>query len=266
MLRVTAALALAASLAAGAVQAQPIVFRDPVGDDRGPGTYVYPQDPGYVRGGFDIVALKIEEKGEVVEFTVTVNGDIANPWKQPGGWSHQFPIVFIAAGEIGGFEPIPGLNVGVDFGGWDYAVLMSPQGRDVVRREIGEKAPGLTDRLLVPARSRVEGRSIIVSVPRAALPDGDPARWAYQVVMQRSEGFPSGDALLMGVVNQEAGAHRFGGGRDDNCDPHVIDILAGGGQGEAAEAQAQFDALGEFTCGAGGEAESAAIIPMIPVP
>ena len=53
--------------------------------------------------------------------------------------------------------------------------------------------------------------------------------------MQSNEGFPDGKDLLTRKVNEYEGQHRFGGGTDGDCDPHVIDILAGNGTGAADE-------------------------------
>ena len=49
--------------------------------------------------------------------------------------------------------------------------------------------------------------------------------------MQSNEGFPAGNDLLTRKVNEYEGQHRFGGGNDGDCDPHVMDILAGKGAG-----------------------------------
>jgi len=57
------------------------------------------------------------------------------------------------------------------------------------------------------------------------LGEGDPATWGYQVIMQSNEGFPAGTDLLTRKVNEFEGQHRFGGGTDYDCDPHVMDIL-----------------------------------------
>ena len=60
---------------------------------------------------------------------------------------------------------------------------------------------------------------------------GDPTTWGYQVVMQSNEGFPAATDLLTRKVNEYEGQHRFGGGNDGDCDPHVMDLLAGDGDG-----------------------------------
>ena len=44
----------AGSLAAGTALGAKLEFKDPVGDENGPGTYVYPTDAVYSPGSFDI--------------------------------------------------------------------------------------------------------------------------------------------------------------------------------------------------------------------
>ena len=57
--------------------------------------------------------------------------------------------------------------------------------------------------------------------------------------MQSNEGFPAPTDLLTRKVNEYEGQHRFGGGTDSDCDPHVMDLLAGNGVGDASEVEAQ---------------------------
>ena len=61
--------------------------------------------------------------------------------------------------------------------------------------------------------------------PRSLGGSGDPSTWKYQVFMQSNEGFPADDDLLTRRVNEFEGQHRFGGGTDYDCDPHVMDML-----------------------------------------
>ena len=83
---------------------------------------------------------------------------------------------------------------------------------------------------------------------------GDPSQWGYQVVVQSNEGFPAGKDLLTRKVNEYEGQHRFGGGTDGDCDPHVMDILAGNGKGDAAEVEAQHKML-KYECNPDGTRE-----------
>jgi carbohydrate-binding DOMON domain-containing protein len=252
----TAALLALCLAASSPALAQSLVIVDPAGDDKGPGTYVYPADPVHVAGAFDLTRFEMTPGEDHVEFAVTVASDITNPWRLAYGFSLQFPIVFIAAAEEGHQEAIPGMNVSFDMLGWDKAVLMSPQEPSFIRREIGSKAPALADALVVPSRIRAEGRTITARVPRSALPAADPAEWAVQVVMQRNDGFAPGGSLMMTAVNEFEGQHRFGGGRDGDCDPHVIDILT-------PEGQDQFAVLKDYACGPDGEPGRMAVLPMI---
>ena len=57
--------------------------------------------------------------------------------------------------------------------------------------------------------------------------------------MQSNEGFPAKTDLLTRKVNEYEGQHRFGGGNDGDCDPHVMDCLAGSGTGDKAEDRQQ---------------------------
>ncbi len=86
---------------------------------------------------------------------------------------------------------------------------------------------------MVPRRTRGAGRTISAKVKLEDLGGGDPATWGYQVVMQSNEGFPDKADLLTRKVNEFEGQHRFGGGNDGDCDPHVMDILARQGRGQA---------------------------------
>ena len=55
--------------------------------------------------------------------------------------------------------------------------------------------------------------------------------------MQSNEGFPARTDLLTRKVNEYEGQHRFGGGTDTDCDPHVMDLLAGDAVGDAARSR-----------------------------
>jgi len=74
--------------------------------------------------------------------------------------------------------------------------------------------------------------------------------------------FPDGKDLLTRKVNEFEGQHRFGGGTDYDCDPHVIDILAGKAEGAADEAQAQHDML-KYECNPDGSTKQGAVLKMV---
>ena len=91
---------------------------------------------------------------------------------------------------------------------------------------------------------------------------GDPAKWGFQVVMQSNEGFPDKADLLTRKVNEFEGQHRFGGGNDGDCDPHVMDCLAGKGTGDKSELDAQHKMLA-YECNPDGTSKKMATLSMI---
>ncbi len=249
---------------ASALAAQEVSFKDPTGDDNGPGTYTYPTDTVYKPGSFDLTGLTVSEKGGKVTIDVGVNSALEDPWGMKTGFSVQMIFVFVKTGTSGGqTKGIPGTYVqfAAD-SGWDKCIILSPQGASRVKSEVGTKAADLAGAIVVPGRVKGSGRTISATVDKKDLGDGDITKWGYQVIVQSNEGFPDGKELLTRRVNEYEGQHRFGGGNDGDCDPHVIDILAGNGTGDASEVQAQHDML-KYECNADGTSKSMATLTMV---
>jgi len=258
-----AACLLLAVAAASATAADKLTFADPRGDDNGPGDYVYPTDAAYTRGSFDLTELEVSWNKKNIDFEVSVDGRLEDPWGMGGGFAVQMIFVFIDTGEGGNTDTLPGLNVKFAEGHeWDYVVILSPQKKSRVTSEIGTKAEAMEDVILVPSRTRGRGKTISGSVKLEDLGGGDPATWGYQVAVQSNEGFPQDGDLLTRKVNEYEGQHRFGGGTDYNCDPHVIDILAGKAKGEDSEVRAQHEMLA-YECDDEGKATKSATLKMI---
>jgi carbohydrate-binding DOMON domain-containing protein len=233
------------------LSAQTVSFQDPAGDDDGPGTYVYPTDAVYTRGSYDLTGFTLTKKGTKFEAKVDVAAPLADPWQMGTGFSVQMVFVFIDMdGKTGSghTEGLPGLNIRfAPSSAWEKVILLSPQAPSRVNSEVETKASGLEKDVIVPRRTRGSGHSILSTIDAALLGDGDPTTWSYQVVMQGNEGFPSGNDLLTRKVNEYEGQHRFGGGNDEDCDPHVLDLLAGSGSGAKDEIAAQHKMLA-YTC------------------
>jgi carbohydrate-binding DOMON domain-containing protein len=258
------ALALAACAFASA-SAQEVSFKDPVGDDDGPGKYVYPTDPVYKKGSFDLTGLRVVQKGDKLTFEVSVNSDIEDPWgmPEPAHFSVQMPIVFVKTGPGGQTKGLPGLNVQfAKEDAWTRVVILSPQPAGRVRSEVKQKAADLKDAIVVPDEVTAEGRTIRATVDRKLFGEGDITKWGYQVVMQSNEGFPDKTDLLTRKVNEYEGQHRFGGGNDGDCDPHVMDVLAGKGKGDKSEIEAQHQML-SYECGPDGSSKKMATLRMV---
>lgn len=134
-------------------------------------------------------------------------------------------------------------------------IILSPQSPTRVRNEVSQKVPAaLKGDVVVPDRTRGAGRTISASVSLKDLGEGDPSKWGWQVVMQSNEGFPAGTDLLTRKVNEYEGQHRFGGGTDTDCDPHVMDIL-----GDQAAQKEQL----AYECNPDGTAKTKATLKMV---
>jgi hypothetical protein len=261
-----AVLTLAASLlGAPALAADKVSFKDPTGDDNGPGTYKYPTDTVYRRGAFDLTDFTFDKKGTKADITVGLNTTLEDPWKMGTGFSTQMVFVFIDTDGkegSGNTDAPPGLNVKFHpANAWERVVVISPQGSSRVKAEAGNKAAALKDVIIVPSTVKGAGRKIKATIDTTGLM-GDPSQWGFQVVVQSNEGFPAGNDLLTRRVNEFEGQHRFGGGNDGDCDPHAIDVLAGQGKGDASEVQAQHTML-SYECGEEGASKKMATLTMV---
>ncbi len=251
------AVGVAAALALGAGAALAVEFSDPRGDDKGPGNYIYPTDPVYKAGSFDLVKFKAEKRGGDVEFSVDVGSNLEDPWGMGGGFAVQMVFVFIKTGAGGHTDTPPGLNLKFAPGQeWNKVVVLSPQKKARVTGEADAKAGALAKDVVVPNITRGRGRTITGSVPLADLGgDGNVDGWSYQVVMQSNEGFPAAGDFLTRKVNEYEGQHRFGGGNDGDCDPHAMDVLDGP---DAKQAE-----MLAHECAADGTAKKMATLKMV---
>jgi carbohydrate-binding DOMON domain-containing protein len=99
------------ALVVGPAMAAKLEFKDPVGDDNGPGTYLYPTDAVYSPGSFDITEVEITNKGKNMDFKVCVNSKLDDPWGMGVGFAVQMAFVFIdtdRAPGSGNTEGLPG--------------------------------------------------------------------------------------------------------------------------------------------------------------
>lgn len=240
-----------------------VVLKDPSGDDNGPGGYVYPTDAVYAAGSFDLTEVKIDFDEKNVSFDVDLNAKLDDPWGMGGGFAIQMIFIFINNAEGGHTKGLPGLNIQFsEADAWDKVVILSPQKKSRVLSEAKIKAEAFVDDMVVPTRTRGRGRTISGKVSLEDLGGGDPSTWGYQVVVQSNEGFPAKTDLLTRKVNEFEGQHRFGGGADTDCDPHVMDVLAGSAKGGDDEVAAQHEML-KYECDDSGEAKSMATLKMV---
>jgi hypothetical protein len=221
---------------------------DPTGDDNGPGTYTYPTNSAFAKGGFDLTAFDVFTDGDDAIFVARIAGEIVNPW---GGneISHQRFNVYLGNGQTATAHALPGTNLDTA-GGWDVAVVGDGRFDSAGTYTPGATGPTVRGDMLAVA----ETHQIAVVVPRAALGGIDLQTARYGIAMFGNGEAGEGVGYIRPVYdgdywnNPPAGfgwikEYRFGGGAGiwddtpahdtDTRDTNAIDVIVGCDQTQA---------------------------------
>ncbi|MCU1425390.1 MAG: glucoamylase [Microbacteriaceae bacterium] len=216
---------------------------DPVGDDNGPGSYVYPTNSAFGEGAFDLTRFAVYEAGGggddgTVTLVGTLAGAIENPWGGNQLSVQRLDIYVTADGGSGGpVDARLGTNAQLE-NPYDLVVTGSGFAVPAARDANGDVTANVT-MLVLP-----ETGQIALSVPRTAFGDVDPATAGYQVTVTSHADENEGRGGIRPVYSQTNAEFRFGGGageytdsnpaRDtDSSDPNVLDILTPTGDEQA---------------------------------
>lgn len=247
---VVAALLLTLGLSALG-QAEQVLFRatDPVGDDNGPGTYVYPLNPVFLPGSFDITAFEAVDAGAEVVFRVTLAGRIENPWGAPNGFSVQMVQIYIDQGPGGYTDTLPGVNATfAPEHAWNKAILAEGGwGNEVEDLMAALVAPDVAANVLVAKQGvHVRGQTIVIPVAKSWLAEPRPG-WGYQLLLLGQEGARDGmDGIKVRRILREEEEWRFGGSDESGYHTNIIDLLLPPGASQAAILSAHEPAAGRF--------------------
>ncbi|MEC9488358.1 MAG: glucodextranase DOMON-like domain-containing protein [Halanaerobium sp.] len=227
--------------AAGQAEARVIFFQeDPVGDENGPGDFLYPThrhfDP--YEGLFDLTSIKIEEEGDYYIFQLAF-ARITDPWQSRYGFSHPLIEIYIDnldGGEVIPFRPGSGI-VFSPRAPWDY--LLKCTGwwvrgfTPADRREIAEGGipwnaqenpwdiPGASAQVLD------DGKTIEIVVPAEAF------KVEGNIYVLIGSFDPFGPDHFRDI-RPEAGAWEFGGAADGEYYPRTLDILVPQGKRQSS--------------------------------
>ncbi len=226
-------------VALGAYAAEEPVFSvdDPLGDDYGPGTYVYPTNSVFYPGAFDIEEFEVYVEEGKVRFEITLAEPIANPWGGPNGVSAQMFHVYVDSDESSGYaECIPGANVTfADDSLWDKAVICEggwgTEVEDLMAELVDEE---MAADILVAKNASTDGRTIKIWAPTDWLGVPQPG-WGYQLLVMGQEGSRDVmDGIKVRRVLRERAEWQFGGGDESGYQPNVIDMLTAPGEDQRA--------------------------------
>ncbi len=208
---------------------------DQSGDEFGPGTYIYPSSQQFkpYEGLFDLTYFKVERQDDLYNFYFEFE-EINNPWQAPQGFSHQLIQVYIdnqAGGRTDTFKP--GANVKFESRHpWNQLIKIT--GWDV-KLYYHDDNPKDSARLADNLAKRIDQTTIKAQIPKEKL--GDLNQAYYYVLIGSFSPFGADNYRQ---VNYEASGWEFGGGKDSNINPNVIDILV-------PEGLSQQEILGSFS-------------------
>ena len=242
--------------------AEKLLFRlnDPTGDDHGPGSYVYPKNPVFKEGAFDLTGFEVYEGDENITFKVyfknnfisppdlliTVDKNIKDLFKT-NLYLQNIDIYIDKDHKLnsGIVNAIPGRNVKIaPESAWEQAIFISPQ-PFLARVETKRLAKKIADNIIIPADYEVAKNYVQFKIPKKVI--GQPTeRWGYLVFTTGAEWETSMFSLsnwmnygslyeepdLNRIVDQYAGEWEFGGGDDSGTAPNVIDMLVASGESQ----------------------------------
>jgi hypothetical protein len=224
-----------------------VSITDNVGDDKGPGYYLYPSDKRLRRGVFDIKKFTVYEEGQVVVFEIQMRNYIMREWpdtrkSEDQGFVANLWDIYI---DIDGIEnsgykyALPGRDlVFADKMGWEKMILVSPLSEyelyDILRNKTDElEFQNQVDDIIYPDYVNIQRDKVIIKISKLKLPRISE-RSGYQCLSMGYKKIVSPNRLLNRDVRAFANFDDFGGGHDAYGDPPVMDIIVPEGDDQYA--------------------------------
>ncbi|MCK4258596.1 MAG: hypothetical protein KAX49_06435 [Halanaerobiales bacterium] len=200
---------------------------DPLGDDYGPGTYLYPTHPQFspYQGLFDIESFKVEARKEEIRFQISF-GLITNPWHAPFGFSHQLIQIYIDHRPGGERRPlVPGARIVFSpKAPWDTLIKVTGWRIDYFDcEETGDEEAYAKQYSGGTVQVLEDEKTIEIKIPllaESSLEDISDA--SFYLLVGGQDGFGSDNYR---VVKENISEWYFGGGDESKYSPNVIDIL-----------------------------------------
>lgn len=207
-------------------------IEDPVGDDHGPGTYLYPTHPQFAphEGLLDIEHFRVDALGEHIRFQITF-GAITNPWKAPLGFSHQLMQIYIDHQPGGETRPfLPGANVVFSpKAPWDTMLKVTGFGIHLCHatdKRVDEPEPYEAGKVQVLP----DNKTIEIVIPMGRWIGWDALMDAsFYLLVGSQDGFGRDNYR---AVKKEVNEWYFSGGDGSGYCPNVIDILTPKGKSQ----------------------------------
>ncbi len=219
-------------ISAQGLRAYDLTLSDPAGDDYGPGDYVYPLDPVFTPGSFDITRFSVDEVGNLLRFQIEIAGELEDPWGSGAGFSLQSIDIYVDQDGIEGSGALWSLERrNADFSpasAWEYVVWCAPSFDGFAPHVVDSEGTEYYSGVSVSVDQAAD--IITVDVPKTILGSPDPG-WRYTVVMLGQNGYEPGRVR---PVVEDAGQWVLGGGDNGQFDSNIIDLVAEAGVDQEA--------------------------------
>lgn len=193
---------------------------DPMGDDHGPGSYLYPLSSVFSESGlFDLLRYAVYDAEDRWQLSFEFP-TLPNPWNGPQGFSHPLLYLYLdvaPGGRTDTHEEGRAAQLSFDRDHpWDYFLKIA--GWPAYGRQVwtaGGEGPFLVEVASDPKRGRV-----IVTIAKSLLPD---VRGWHYVLVASQDGYGPNHLRPIGVI---AGEWTGGGCPDPLWAPQLYDYLA----------------------------------------
>ncbi|MCK8817199.1 hypothetical protein MWH28_07480 [Natroniella sulfidigena] len=196
-------------------------MEDPIGDEYGPGSYLYPKSEQFepYQGLFDLTYFKVEEEADNYNFYFKFV-ELTNPWHAKYGFSHQLIQVYIDNDEGGRTDTFkPGANVQFEERHpWNKLIKITGWSLEIFDHRADIEADGRVEEGDITVLD--DNQTIKVTIPQQKL--GDLEKAHYYVLVGALDGFGYDNYRQ---VQEEPTGWQFGGGTDTDLNPNVLDIL-----------------------------------------
>ena len=234
---------------------------DPVGDDNGAGSYIYPKNQVFKPGSFDLTSFEVYDGDQDVTFRIyfsnwfnsppdlqIANDKNLNSMFKTSLFLQNIDIYIDKDHKLnsGLTSTIPGRNVRIDPGSaWEEAIFIAPQPY-LARVETKRLAKEMADKIIIPSNYEIHWNYIECKMPKEQI--GQPEqRWGYLVCVTGAEWESSAFSLaswmkygpsyeepdLNRIVDKYASEWEFGGGDDSGAAPNVIDIITASNESQS---------------------------------
>ncbi|MFW5714188.1 MAG: glucodextranase DOMON-like domain-containing protein, partial [Brevefilum sp.] len=205
--------------------------QDPVGDDYGPGTYVYPEDAVFKESVFDANSFSVGYDQENLVLKFGFVGPVENPWGSPNGLSLQTLDVYIDTdpdSATGARQLLPGRNAAlVEGSGWEYVVWAEGWNPQVMQvdPETGSAVAYSEASSALKINVDTAKNEVVIRVPLYFFGEEEPENWAYAAVVLSQEGYPSEGVWRVRDIAPTPAQYLLGGAPADVNHTRIIDLI-----------------------------------------